>query len=255
LAQATESFIGNCARSYATQCSGVTKVVQSARRTGSVNWKKKKVKGAWKLASKLPAAPKGYVMRINDALFFAPGIKFSDLDFSNNESIIEAFRRRVEGFYLAPARILIQKEQAFACGILCCVTIDFLARYSLPRKKNEWRICLWLQRNIPEFDPKRTGCSELAQSFQKDFRNGLVHEGRVKNLGQFSFDRKEVTSKVDGALLINPQILLEGISSAFGSYCNLLRSDTSQASRLVNMLKEDFRDELLAVKKIRTYSQ
>lgn len=188
-------------------------------------------------------------MRIADVLFFAPGIKFSDLDFEHSELIIEAFQRRVEGFYLAPACHLIDKNEAFACGLICSATIDLIARYSLPKvKKVGCRICIWLRNNIPDFNRAETGYAALAERFYEDFRNGLVHEGRIKNLGQFSFDYSTLITFVDGAMIINPKFLLKSINCAFNKIYQTLKTDKKQSKIFISQLKEDFKEEIAATR-------
>ncbi|HNT56020.1 MAG TPA: hypothetical protein PKG95_14990, partial [Anaerolineaceae bacterium] len=47
-------------------------------------------------------------MRIDDQIYFAPGVRFQDLDWDNPSALIDAFRQRVHGFYLTPAQDLIR---------------------------------------------------------------------------------------------------------------------------------------------------
>lgn len=56
-------------------------------------------------------------MRIGEVLFFSPHFKFVELNFDVVDSLIEAFRERVYGFYLRPAERSTGAEDAFAGGI------------------------------------------------------------------------------------------------------------------------------------------
>jgi hypothetical protein len=58
-----------------------------------------------------------------------------------------------------------------------------------------------LRKNIRDF----AGDEELAAKFWKWFRDGLVHEGRVKAFGQFSLDFPTLLNVVDPVLVVNPQ--------------------------------------------------
>ena len=188
-------------------------------------------------------------MRIKDVLYFTPKIKFSALCFENIGSIIEAFRQRVDGFYLNPARYLVEQGEAFACGLICSATIDLIARYSLPKvKKVSCRICIWLQDNIPDFNTTESRRTALAERFYDDFRNGLVHEGRIKNLGQFSFDYNGLICMIDGAMIINPKILLQHITYALNIYCDTIKLIDKESQILIKQLKEDFEEEIAALK-------
>jgi hypothetical protein len=186
-------------------------------------------------------------MRVGEVLYFSPKFRFSDLDFNDAEKLIGAFSDRVEGFYLEPARRLLQAGDAFACGLMCCTSIDFLARY---KSVTGSRITEWLKKNVPEFDKpdpqdrRRT----VACRFEADFRNGLAHEGRIKNLGQFSLGQQTLLHFVDSAMIVNPRLLLEAIRTAFGKYCTGLQSGLSVLQDLISGLKSDFSQEIAATK-------
>jgi len=190
-------------------------------------------------------------MRIGEVLFFSPNFRFWDLDFDNTPVILKAFQDRVEGFYLAPARRLLSTGDAFACGLICAASIDFLAKFSLTEEGVGNRITSWLEQNIPVFakpdpgNPSRT----LARRFYDDFRNGLVHEGRIKNLGQFSLECKDLIGFVDAAMVVNPELLLDAISRAFHRYCQVLASDPVKCDRLMTQLQTDFQKEIAAARK------
>jgi len=197
-----------------------------------------------------PFAPfwKGWQsMNIGEILYFSPRFRFSEIDFNDAGKLIGAFRDRVEGFYLEPARRLVQAGDAFACGLLCCASMDFLARY---QGVGGSRITEWLKKNVPEFDEPdpQDGRRTLACRFEVDFRNGLDHEGRIKNLGQFSLDQQTVLRFVDSGMIVNPRLLLEAIRAAFAKYCTHLQSDQGSLQNLISRLKSDFSQEIAASK-------
>ncbi len=184
--------------------------------------------------------------RKNSILYFSPRFTFATLDLNDPVKSVEAFRDRVEGFYLEPARLLRKTDFAFACGLICCAAIDFLARYSGVRGKK--RIAEWLESNLPDFkqpDPNKKSVT-LAQRFSEDFRHGLVHEGRIKNLGEFSLETEELV-KIDGqAMTVNPGLLLDSIQNAVGRYCAILDKNGTELTSLVNKLRSDFDKEIKA---------
>ena len=186
-------------------------------------------------------------MRIKDELFFSPKHRFSELDFEDPSGIVEAFRDRVRGFYLDPASRLADSDAAFALGSLCCVTIDFLAKYSLGvDKATKQTFVRWLSRIAPQFQERdpRNDKQPLAMRFYNDFRCGLVHQGRVLNLGQFSFEPKEVVISDQTGIIVNPRLLLDGIDNAFEGYVINLESNSSARGRLIKQLRKDFDQEL-----------
>lgn len=178
-------------------------------------------------------------MRAKDKLHFSPDCIFGELSFEDKEKLIDCFRDRVYGFYLNPAKLLNKKKFGFGCGLLCVATIDSLARISSPSKKDGLRFQNWLKNNIDEFKKK-----DFAKRFYEDFRCGLVHEGRIKNPGEFSYESKEILISDDEVILINPSLLLRKIEEAFEKYLSNLKEDSNVFNRFRDKLKEDFLEEV-----------
>jgi hypothetical protein len=49
-------------------------------------------------------------MKIGDILYFSPNYKFNQIDWDNKEDLINAFKNRVDVFYLNPADDLNKKN-------------------------------------------------------------------------------------------------------------------------------------------------
>ena len=184
-------------------------------------------------------------MRINDELHFSPKFRFADLDWEDKGSLIVAFHDRVYGYYLCPASILVENRNAFAAGVLLVTTIDFLANIQIGGNTGS-RIEQWLVNHITAFrdqdpgNPRRT----LAKRFYDEFRNGLVHEGRIKNGGQFTYEIDGLVVISDSSVMIvHPGYLLESIVKAFEMYLKNLAEDefTFQHFRcaLINIFQKD----------------
>ena len=187
-------------------------------------------------------------MRIGDVLFFAANLRFADLNLGDSTSLVEAFKARVEGFYLSPARKLVDGDDAFAAGVICVALIDFIARYSSGKDMVRDRFTSWLEDNIAEFkdkDPLKPS-GTLAGRFYEDFRNGLVHEGRIKNLGQFSKSFPELLLLIDEGMICNPGELIQKTTEAVNRYLDLVIKDRSQFEKLQRRLKTDFEAEIKA---------
>ena len=131
-------------------------------------------------------------MRKKDILYFSKSCRFNDLDFSDKDNLVNKFKDRVYEFYLEPAKDLCEKEHAFAAGIICSSTIDFLAKmkYTNHASRNSpQNFKLFLEKDI--LLPKSS-----AKDFYKDFRCGLVHGGKIDKCGQFSFDFGELIKTI-----------------------------------------------------------
>lgn len=52
-----------------------------------------------------------------------------DIEWNNQEKIIDAFQDRINGFYFKPASVLNKNKQAFAAGVICITIIDLLTKF------------------------------------------------------------------------------------------------------------------------------
>lgn len=177
-------------------------------------------------------------MRAKDKLHFSPDCIFGELSFEDKEKLIDCFRDRVYGFYLNAARLLNKKRFGFGCGLLCVATIDSLARIAFPDKDVGERIEEWMKNNINEFKKE-----DFARRFYKDFRNGLVHEGRIKNPGEFSYESEEIVIREDKIIRINPDKLLRRVEEAFEKYLVELKKNPYAFNKFEDGLKQDFGEE------------
>ena len=66
-------------------------------------------------------------MRIENQVFFAPGILFSEVDFRGDD-LPKLVGARLQGFFLQPAYHCAQVGHAFAAGVLVLACVDVLAR-------------------------------------------------------------------------------------------------------------------------------
>ena len=186
-------------------------------------------------------------MRTDDILYFSPKYKFLDLKWDDKKNLTDAFKDRVEGFYIEPTKKLNGNKNVFAVGVMCVVTIDFLARIKTCSGKVGKRFEDWLVSNIKEFNrsdpgnPSRT----LACRFYDEFRNGPVHEGHIKNAGQFSYHFEEEIVKVEqGIMVINPDLLLNAIISSFDKYMHHVKNEEFTFHQLRCALIRDFEKDV-----------
>lgn len=171
-------------------------------------------------------------MRLGDILYFAPGVRFDEVDL-RGPGLPEYFRRRISGFYIEPARHCAELGFAFAAGVLLVSCVDALARLRFGGEVGS----RFKRFAIEETNSFSTGA--LAERFYDEFRNGLVHEARLKNGAQFSLDTSATVQQLDGLLLVNPLHLAEEVRSALDSYVTLLETDERSREALARRLEED----------------
>ena len=181
-------------------------------------------------------------MKIKDLLFFAPGIPFDKVDLQGDALHVQ-YQLRMTGFYIEPAEVCADCGHAFAAGTLLVACIDAMARLRYRDDMVRRRFIKLAQEELRSFE-----ADALAVRFYKDFRNGIVHEGRVKNGGQFSFEVDETAKELQGVLLINPARLVAEVREALDRYVNLLGTDQAQRQALVDGLAQDHKKDFLVAK-------
>ena len=141
------------------------------------------------------------------------------------------------GFYIEPAHECARSNHAFASGVLLVACIDALARL---------RFSGGVGRRFQKFvgeELRSFSGDGLAQRFYDNFRNGLVHEGRVKRGGQFSLETNTTLQEIGELLLINPMCLAEEVRAALDSYIAFLGRVDNERRRLVDALRQDYSDD------------
>ena len=182
-------------------------------------------------------------MKIGEKLYFAPGITFSDLDLKSGEKLALHYKDRIRGFYIEPAVRSSDAKDAFAAGLILVSAIDAIAwiKYA-PRTADRQvgkEFKKFVSAELASFtDPK------IAERFYQDFRNGLVHECRIKNGGQFSLDHPDTVKEEDSILSINPRRLADEVEAALLNYVKVLMENEAARAGFLQTVKDEFADEL-----------
>ena len=155
-------------------------------------------------------------MRIGDLLYIGPGFRCDQVDLDGPELPMQ-FQDRMIGFYIEPGEKCARSGYVFAAGVFLVSCIDALARFKFGDGVGG-RFRKFLHREL-HFD------DSITQRFYDDFRNGLVHEARLKNGGQFSLETKTTVSELNGLLRINPDYLAQEVRAALHSYVTFFSQD------------------------------
>lgn len=89
----------------------------------------------------------------------------------------------------------------------------------------------------------------LADRFYNEFRNGLIHEGRIKDAGQFSYDFPEIIKVEEGVMIVNPDKLICKINTVLDNYIMQLKESESFFLKFKESLRNDFIKEIDFIKK------
>ena len=144
-----------------------------------------------------------------DGLFFAPGVRFKNLDVNDASALANALAARAQTWFFEPARC-IATSSPFASGIIVACFIDAAAEFTGMKMTD------WLCEAVPssaERDPRR-GKRTIADSFEEDVRNGLVHHARLNRGAEFSLALEQPMAVVDSVLIVNPLGLLDAVEGA-----------------------------------------
>jgi hypothetical protein len=176
-------------------------------------------------------------VKIDDVLYFAPNIRFDELDF-DGPRLPGQFAARIAGFYLEPADHCIEKRFALAAGVLLTACIDALARVQTGSSDVGKRFMFFARTQLPSF-----ATDTMARRLYTEFRNGLIHEARIKRGAQFSFDFEETAWESNGILVINPARLASEVKQAFARYINYLEQSVVALEELSCTLKADHAED------------
>jgi hypothetical protein len=153
---------------------------------------------------------------------------------------------------MEPTKKLNEDKKTFATGVLCGATIDFLARIETGSDKVGERFEYWVRNNINQLNkPNPDNTSQtLAYRFYDEFRNGLIHEGRIKNESQFSYEYPNELVKlvnVNGdksVMIINPNDLLRDIATSSNKYMKKVKNEDFTFQALKCTLIRDFQRDV-----------
>lgn len=184
------------------------------------------------------------MVNVEGFLYFSPSTKFDKFKSGHLDPdvIIDSFIDRTKGFFLDQARVLLDKSPfgSIAGGVILMSTIDYLARYnyliSFSKKgKVGERIERWLKEYIPDL--------KEPEKFYQYFRNGLVHEGRIKGGGAFEIKDNILSKRFDDTLIINPIRLLEEVEKGLTRFCKELKLNHEKKMKFIKVLKDDFQQD------------
>ncbi|OQX53738.1 MAG: hypothetical protein B5M53_06610 [Candidatus Cloacimonas sp. 4484_209] len=176
---------------------------------------------------------------IKGEMCFSPNYKFKYLDPKNFESILNAFRDRIEGWYLNILKHLLEDSQNdFIVVAIECMLIDTLAGYRYGCKTNH----IIYPKFLKEF---LNMTEEEAVGFYKRFRCGILHETRIKENSYISREIDDLLLMKNNEMFLNPEILYGKLKNYFDEYMQDLTDNekTEQINNFKKHFKELFHEE------------
>ena len=136
--------------------------------------------------------------------------------------------------------ILNKNRKAFGAGDLVFDAIDAIAKYEPDSGRVGKRFKKWISR-LPDF--RGLTWAELERVYD-EFRNGVTHEARIKNGGQFTYDIHKAVEIRDGIVLVNPSALLDQVADEFKMSISSIKDNEKEQIRISNQIKDDLREDL-----------
>lgn len=178
-------------------------------------------------------------MRVAGDLYFAPGVTFSELGLDDDEELVDHLAQRIKGYYLSPARELVKSGHAFASGVIIVTCIDALSRFEYgPGTGTGDRFPDWCTSKLHSFE------NGYSRRFYRNFRNGLIHESRIKDGGEFTLEIEQTITESEEVLSINPALLIEEVTETFELYIEQLSSNVEEIEEVRDIICSDFEYEL-----------
>jgi hypothetical protein len=182
-------------------------------------------------------------MRIGDVTFFAPEIPFGDVDLTGR-TLPDQLKARMEGFYLQPADLCVDVRHAFAAGLLTVTCIDAMSRFAHGPNRATRGVrkdfCTYAQTRLRSF-----GIAGDARLLYEDFRNGLVHEARLKNGSQFLLDGERTLDRRGAFAVIDAALLLREARESVEGVVQEMRDSVPFQEELAHYVRYTFKHELV----------
>lgn len=199
------------------------------------------------------------------ARYFTATERYDEVDWNDFSKIINAFRFRVDEWYIQPMHILAQSSHNYNFSIMAlnCLLIDMLSQYYYGKLKSHRETFKEFTReNFPEFkqnlpSPIHVGKDVLhdaADVLYTGYRCGILHEAHIALYGGIAgangkileiYNSGHVTYD-DGtdcpSLIIEPYKLTLAIEQFFSEYIRHLLDNTQKYA----LLKDKFRKKFIS---------
>ncbi len=163
------------------------------------------------------------------------------LDPTEISSKIRIYEREVLEWFIQPARNLLQRDStknSFVVLMVCMSYIEGVEQYKAGESSNRQSRQFFIN-SLNRIYPNRFTDEEIGIFYSKSrcglFHNGMVSDGVIFNNQNFiypiEFD--------NGAIKINPDMLLSEIEKDFSNYISKLKSQNSQDNE-VTELRQNF---------------
>lgn len=199
--------------------------------------------------------------------YFDKNRRYSEIDWTKLDEVVDAFQKRIRDWYLDPAKELAKNGHfAFSVMALNCLLIDTLSQFVYGKDSSEAstfkqfikdklpQYCGSLSAPIQHDDGKRnTSLADVADVLYHGFRCGILHQAHITPYGLVDPGasqpvRQETTGYVKykgsgsdcPAVVVNSLKLLEDLSKVFDGYLKDLKDRDPKHDQLRTNFKDKF---------------
>ena len=154
------------------------------------------------------------------------------LDPYNPSHKIEIYKDEVYGWFLEPAKRLIQSterfQNSFVVLMICMAHIEGIQQYKQGESSNR-QSSSFFKESIRTIFPSLDNLTiQKLDDIYAKVRCGLFHESMVKDGVIFSYGFESPIHVIDDDIRINPRLLLEAIIDDFDTYITKLKNSFSE---------------------------
>lgn len=177
------------------------------------------------------------MVRLKAKYLFSPRDEFKDVDLSDFLSVIDAFERRIDGWFFDSIEQLLGNDNSlFVATAIECMLVDALAGFwfGVKRSRGNDFVDFLVQRMNFRY--------QVAKAFYDRFRNGILHQINIKKKSCISKAVKDLHLDND-VLFFNPEGFYKRLKEYFGAYLVELRSAHSCVHKFKKRFRILFKDE------------
>ncbi|MBL7876762.1 MAG: hypothetical protein JNL53_13935 [Cyclobacteriaceae bacterium] len=188
-------------------------------------------------------------MTFEEEIYFSRNHEWKSINLDKPLELVAKFDDRVRTIYLDQASILLNNENSFynsfSAGVILFSAIEwvgsFLTKHNGFKNKLDEFLKYSKDYTALELDERE----QLSKKITECFRNGIIHNGRVKDACQFdyNFDEKLFASK-ENFLIVNTKPLHDLVVTVLNHYIEILNKDELILQQFLDRFKNEFDVEL-----------
>lgn len=178
-------------------------------------------------------------MILQGKYLFSPKDEFNELELSNFASVVDAFERRIQGWFLNPIRQLLENDSnLFVITATECMIVDALSGFFYGLERDT------MKADFIGFLSKEAGIQRIvAKEFYDRFRCGIIHQTSIKKRSSISKEVEDIYLQDDGILFFNPEGFYRKLGDYSKVYIGRLRSDKETQKNFKKRFKYLFNEE------------